>query len=154
MPTARMAKELSTVKPDDAKLNFMLFVSKDAAAGSTALRRSRRRAWFEFGVPLPIALVAALSTVAELTGFDDPDNLLLFTWNASPVAVVLVAALLVLLLVSVYKRYTGPRVRSSFRFRLGHRVIAVGKLFPFSKRLQRRFLTLGLSVMTGRRHQL
>lgn len=150
-PIAVMAKDMSANSTDDERLNILSFVSTDLAVGRTVLRRIRFRTWFELIVPLLAASVAVLSVVAELSGFDDPDNLLTFTWNAAPTPVLLILILVLLLIVSIYRRKSGPRFRSPLRFRLGHRIIALGKLVPFSKRLQQGVLRLGLKVMTGGR---
>jgi ABC-type multidrug transport system fused ATPase/permease subunit len=145
-PIAAMAKEMSSATPDNEKLSLMSYVTSDVALGQSSLRRIRFRTWFESVVPLAVATVAAISVVAELTGFDDPTNLVLFTWHAAPIAVTLVGTLLLLLTLSVVRRHRGPRYKLPWRMRLAHKVIGLAKLFPFSKKLQQLFLRLGLQL--------
>lgn len=145
-PVAAMAKEMSSSTPDNEKLNLMSYVTSDVALGQSSLRRIRFRTWFESGIPLAVAAVAAISVVAELTGFDDPASLVLFIWHAAPIAVTLVGTLLLLFTLSVVRRHRGPRYKLPWRMRLAHRVIGLAKLFPFSKKVQQFFLRLGLQL--------
>lgn len=138
----------SRLKVEDmGELNIMSHVSSDVRKHQSALRRASFRALFDFTVAPMIAGVAVLSVLAEFVGFEDPIDLLGFAWKAAPVGCASTLALLGLLAALIVSRYRGGVYRSPLRMRVAHRVIETAKLFPFSKRIQRGLLSLGLSII-------